>query len=254
MATIASKITRDWRKGKQEMEASDGLADSRYNGSLQAGVGDINLAEVLEYPEGRQVLARIHEDSSITLYTDDGFEAERMWVAVGSERKAALAVLAPEQEGDPEPQDSETGDQPEPQPEPQPEEGQQDGETGDQPEPQPEEAQAPARPKSGNVDGLTDEQMEQVNKPVHLVRDEAGGSAVCEFNLGNIFYAIERVERVTCRFCQRIVEREAAAEVKARAEAEAAAQAEVESQASEEAEAEAEVNETGEAQANEASE
>ena len=159
MATIASKITRDWRKGKQEMEASDGLADSRYNGSLQAGVGDINLAEVLEYPEGRQVLARIHEDSSITLYTDDGFEAERMWVAVGSERKAALAVLAPEQEGDPEPQ---------------PEEGQQDGETGDQPEPQPEEAQAPARPKSGNVDGLTDEQMEQVNKPVHLVRDEAG--------------------------------------------------------------------------------
>ena len=239
MATIASKITRDWRKGKQEMEASDGLADSRYNGSLQAGVGDINLAEVLEYPEGRQVLARIHEDSSITLYTDDGFEAERMWVAVGSERKAALAVLAPEQEGDPEPQ---------------PEEGQQDGETGDQPEPQPEEAQAPARPKSGNVDGLTDEQMEQVNKPVHLVRDEAGGSAVCEFNLGNIFYAIERVERVTCRFCQRIVEREAAAEVQARAEAEAAAQAEVESQASEEAEAEAEVNETGEAQANEASE
>ena len=90
---IASKIVAQWERGRQLMNESDGTNDRLYHDAIMTGVGDVNVASALQQPEGRAIVAQLHDDDSITLFTDDGWEAERMWVATGKEYHAAMQLV-----------------------------------------------------------------------------------------------------------------------------------------------------------------
>ena len=92
MTTIAGTIAADWRQGLRIL-CKTGDGDALYNSALQRGIGETNVAAILGAGQGREVLARQHSDGSITLYTDDGFDCERMWAAQDGERTIVANAL-----------------------------------------------------------------------------------------------------------------------------------------------------------------
>ena len=91
--TIAETTVAQWERGRRIMYESDGTDDRLYHNAIMAGAGDVNVADLLDQPDGREILAKLHNDDSITLYTNDGWESERMWVATGKEYHSVMQSI-----------------------------------------------------------------------------------------------------------------------------------------------------------------